>query len=125
MSEHKLVPQNIVDELAQFIRQVDGNNKMGAGSLADKICERFRVDAPAVQVEPVGVTTPLRAFDEFTTVIFEASKVPVGTKLYASPQVAEQIECGCCGKTVRCDDDCDAVVIGGHKPALSAPEGDA
>lgn len=27
---------------------------MGAGSLAEKICERFRVDAPAVQGEPVA-----------------------------------------------------------------------
>ena len=47
-------PKSIADELAQFIRQVDGNHKMGAGSLADKICERFRVDAPDVQWEPVA-----------------------------------------------------------------------
>lgn len=63
MGEYKLVPKSIVDELAQFIRQVDGDNKMGAGSLADKICERFRVDAPAVPVEPKefskGATHPV------------------------------------------------------------------
>lgn len=54
MTDYKLVPKSIVDELAQFIRQVDGNHRMGAGALADKICERFRVDAPAVQEEPVA-----------------------------------------------------------------------
>lgn len=58
MTDYKLMPKSIVDELAQFIRQVDGNNKMGAGTLADKICERFRVDAPAVQREPVGYVRP-------------------------------------------------------------------
>lgn len=52
MSKYKLVPNSIVDELAQFIRQVDGNNRMGAGTLADKICERFSVASPAVQGEP-------------------------------------------------------------------------
>lgn len=34
------------DELAQFIRQVDGDNRMGAGALAERIVEWFgsRVD---------------------------------------------------------------------------------
>src|SRR5690554_4810598 len=54
MSDYNLAPKSIVDELAQFIRKVDGNNRMGAGALADKICERFHVAAPAVQGEPVG-----------------------------------------------------------------------
>lgn len=27
------------DKLAQYIRQVDGNNQMGAGALAERICE--------------------------------------------------------------------------------------
>lgn len=58
MTDYKLTQKSIVDELAQFIRQVDGNHKMGAGSLAEKICERFRVDAPAVQGEPVGYVRP-------------------------------------------------------------------
>ena len=35
-------------------------------------------------------------------------------ELYAS-QPAEQPECGCCGQTVKCDDDCDAGVIGKAK----------
>src|SRR5690606_26501776 len=76
----------IVDELAQFIRKVDGNNRMGAGTLADKICERFHVAAPTVQGEPVGVASALRAFNGFTTAVFDSSKVPEGTKLYAAPQ---------------------------------------
>ena len=54
MGNYKLVPESIVDELSQFIRQVDGNNRMGAGSLADKICERFCVSEPDMQGEPVG-----------------------------------------------------------------------
>lgn len=54
MTDYKLMPKSIVDELAQFIRQVDGNNKMGAGSLAEKICERFHVADPAVQGETIG-----------------------------------------------------------------------
>lgn len=52
MIDYKLTPMSIVDELAQFIREVDGNNRMGAGALAEKICERFRVDVPAVQAAP-------------------------------------------------------------------------
>lgn len=28
-----------VDELAQFIRQIDGDHRMGAGALAEHICE--------------------------------------------------------------------------------------
>ena len=56
MNNYRLTSQNIVDELAQFIRQVDGNNKMGAGSLAEKICERFHVADPAVQGEPMIIT---------------------------------------------------------------------
>jgi len=33
-----------VDRLAQFIRQIDGNNKLGAGQLAEKIVEFLRQD---------------------------------------------------------------------------------
>lgn len=33
-----------------------------------------------------------------------------------APDVQGEPECGCCGQTVKCDDDCDAVVIGGNKP---------
>lgn len=40
MSEYRLVPVG-VDELSQFIREVDGRNTMGAGALAEKIVERF------------------------------------------------------------------------------------
>ncbi len=60
MKKYILTPESIVDELAQFIRQADGNNKMGAGSLAEKICERFRVDVPAVQGEPVAAQQRFR-----------------------------------------------------------------
>lgn len=31
-----------VDELSNFIRRVDGNHDMGAGALAEKICEWLR-----------------------------------------------------------------------------------
>lgn len=53
MTDYKRVQKSTVDELAQFIRKVDGNHKMGAGALAEKICERSRVDTPAVYGEPV------------------------------------------------------------------------
>lgn len=45
------------------------------------------------------------------------------TPLYTAPQPAEQPECGCCGQTVKCDDDCDAVVLrkAEQQPAPSAP----
>ena len=38
------------DSLAQFIRQVDGNNTLGAGALAEKICQ---------WLEPSVVTAPV------------------------------------------------------------------
>ena len=39
------------DDLAQFIRKIDGNNTMGAGALAENICQWFEqsvVTAPVV-----------------------------------------------------------------------------
>ena len=60
-----------VDQLAQFIRKVDGRNEMGAGALAEKIVEWLAVQAPAVQagmalvpVEPTPAM--LRAHSENT-----------------------------------------------------------
>lgn len=38
------------DSLAQFIRKVDGNNTLGAGALAENICQ---------WLEPSVVTAPL------------------------------------------------------------------
>lgn len=34
------------DELSNFIREIDGNNKMGAGALAEKLSERFVIMKP-------------------------------------------------------------------------------
>lgn len=39
MSGQTWVRHFTVDELAQFIRATDGDNTMGAGALAEKICE--------------------------------------------------------------------------------------
>src|SRR5690554_4561866 len=99
MTDYKLTQKSIVDELAQFIRQVDGNHKMGAGSLADKICERFRVDAPAVQGEPVawlaGEVCGGDASHNTVNVALDNpapwSALPIGAKVaIQSPQPAEQ-----------------------------------
>lgn len=49
--------------------------------------------------------------DEKTRIAFAAYRAG---KLLAQ-QPAEQPECGCCGQTVKCDDDCDAVVFGKTK----------
>ena len=45
-----------VDDLAQFIRQIDGNHRMGAGALAEHICEWLTAapQAPAPEQDPVG-----------------------------------------------------------------------
>src|SRR5690606_20212532 len=97
MTDYKLAPKSIVDELAQFIRKVDGNNRMGAGTLADKICERFHVAAPAVQGEPVAwqLHTPdgrvilNKEFPEWADG-GDGYKI---TPLYTAPQPAEQQPC--------------------------------
>lgn len=88
MTDYKLAQKSIVDELAQFIRQVDGNNKMGAGSLAEKICERFHVADPAVQGEPVAVVDACD--DGMWADILPDVDVKVGQPLYTAPQPAEQ-----------------------------------
>lgn len=41
---YKLVPVD-VDALAQFIRKIDGDNRMGAGTLAEHIAEWLELDA--------------------------------------------------------------------------------
>lgn len=41
-----------VDDLAQFIRQIDGQNSMGAGALAERICEWLAL-RPAQQAVPM------------------------------------------------------------------------
>lgn len=38
------------DALAQFIRKIDGNNSLGAGALAERICEWL---APSDDAEPL------------------------------------------------------------------------
>lgn len=92
--------------------------------------ERDALAAPVVQGEPVawqffqdgkwhmgGYTKNHRE----NTV---AAGFPV-RDLYTVHQPAEQNpECGCCGQTDRCDDDCDAVVIGGRRAAEQNPAPD-
>lgn len=94
MSDYKLEPKSIVDELAQFIRQVDGNNKMGAGSLADKICERFHVHSPDVQGEPLAWVTADTVDGQSVNGkprrIWWENNEGVGMPIYAAPQPAEQ-----------------------------------
>lgn len=94
MSDYKLEPKSIVDELAQFIRQVDGNNKMGAGSLADKICERFHVHSPDVQGEPLAWVTADtvegHTLNGKPRRIWWENNEGVGMPIYADPQPAEQ-----------------------------------
>lgn len=46
----KLAPVDI-DALAQFIRKVDGNNRMGAGTLAEHIAEWLDLDAQPIYDE--------------------------------------------------------------------------
>jgi hypothetical protein len=46
----KLVPVEI-DALAQFIRKVDGDNRMGSGTLAEHIAEWLDLDAQPVYDE--------------------------------------------------------------------------
>lgn len=59
-TECKLMPVD-VDALAQFIRKVDGNNRMGAGALAEKISEWLAV---SVVPQADGVTGALaRVYD--------------------------------------------------------------
>jgi len=45
-----------VDDLAQFIRQIDGNHRMGAGALAEHICEWLTAapQAPAAAMDADG-----------------------------------------------------------------------
>src|SRR5690554_137572 len=95
MSDYNLAPKSIVDELAQFIRKVDGNNRMGAGALADKICERFHVAAPAMQGEPVAYLFNDEAGRTKIVLGKETAELwcPPDesiTPLYTAPQPAEQ-----------------------------------
>lgn len=45
-----------IDDLAQFIRQIDGNHTMGAGVMAERICDWLTAapHPPAQQAEPNG-----------------------------------------------------------------------
>jgi hypothetical protein len=52
-----------VDSLAQFIRTIDGRNKMGAGELAERILERL-APVPAV---PEGFFTLAQVEDAYRT----------------------------------------------------------
>lgn len=88
--------------------------KKSAEELARRIVadhNRGLLAAHAMQGEPVGEAGSLPGAKGFTTAVFDSIKVPEGTKLYTALQPAEQPECGCCGQTVKCDDDCDAVVL--------------
>ena len=82
--------------------------------------------APAVQGEPVAwqLRTPegrVILNKEFPAWADAGYGYKI-TPLYTAPQPAEyQPECGCCGQTDQCDDDCDAVVIGGHRAAEQQP----
>ena len=48
-----------IDALAQFIREVDGNHRMEAGALAEKICEWLETIAYAGSNLPLRSTPPV------------------------------------------------------------------
>jgi hypothetical protein len=89
-------------------------------------CEKLRKDAERYRW--------LRGNGSFAPSAFGGWALACGLSRYSSVELDASVdsamkaaehhpECGCCGQTDRCDDDCDAVVIGGHRPAeqQSAP----
>jgi len=77
-----------INELAQFIRQINGDNKMGAAELAENILEWQ--SGKAHDVEPVGEISEINGCP---TVYWDKS-LPVGTKFYSRPaaKVPEETE---------------------------------
>lgn len=49
------------DALAQFIRQIDGNNGMGAGALAEQICEWLK---PTTTTKPLVTGWQLESIEK-------------------------------------------------------------
>lgn len=79
-----------VDELAQEIRRVDGNHKLGAGALAEALMPALTA-AFAAMSEPVCTVAEVGAGGHKWLApypIDALSNVPVGTPLYAAPQPA-------------------------------------
>lgn len=101
--------------------EVYGDTPEHAEELRDRVLRALAV--PAVQGEPV--TAPQPSEQSACPVchgeglrLNPLTEVPV---LCANCNGGQQPECGCCGQTDRCDDDCEAVVIGGHRAAEQQP----
>ncbi|WP_285259210.1 hypothetical protein [Halopseudomonas bauzanensis] len=125
MTDYKLVPVESAPEMVDAA--ADAYMPFGDMDLAIRMAI---LAAPAVQGEPVAYAV---FADNGNIRIWCADPIQAKTliqeygdqvlPLYTAPQpVEQQPECGCCGQTDRCDDGCDAVVIGGHRAAEQQPD---
>lgn len=126
MSKYKLVPVKPTREMwAAAGDAVVALNSHHHDAISEAVYKAMLAAAPAVQGEPVAYAV---FADNGNIRIWSADPIQTETlrleygdqvrPLYAAQQPAERHpECGCCGQTDRCDDDCDAVVIGGHRGA--------
>lgn len=80
-----------VDQLSNFIRQINGSNRMGVGAMAEKIAEYLEAQHAANAPEPVGVIdcgdeggSP-SFFVDFDWSSRASSGVKVGAKVYVEP----------------------------------------
>jgi len=81
-----MTDRTLSDDLAQFIRTIDGNNSMGAGELAEEICERFGCALLAqVPIEPVAHVNLRTRPGCGDGVTWTNGALPHGTPLYAAP----------------------------------------
>lgn len=112
MSKYKLVPLEITDEMVEA-SGCGGYYGKTARDQAQDLWSAMVASAPAVQVEPVAwqrVDRPERTITVLSRRTWKEVEDGVEFRaLYAAPQPAEHHpECGCCGQTDRCDDDCDS-----------------
>lgn len=126
MADYKLVPSEIIDRLPEINASNYGHDDVCDLNAWSVEIVLAAVDAPDVQGEPVawqlhlpdGRVTLEKAYPSWA----EGGDGYRISPLYAAPKPAEQRpECGCCGRTDKCDDDCDAVVIGSGHPAEQHP----
>lgn len=128
MSGVKVVPVEPTTEMAYSGIEVYGLEDC-ADADVHAVWEAMLAAAPAVQGEPVvwmysyiNGTEVQTSKERWTGRDWKSYWEE--TPLYTAPQPTEQPECGCCGQTIKCDDDCDAVVLRRaehhHEPAEPA-----
>lgn len=124
-----------MSDLAKRLRIKAGMIEMGEmiawgsdSALMREAADALEMAAPAVQGEAVAITdadilaiagrvescpvSPWWLKDDVAIGDVRAAVLRFARALLvAAPPPAEQPECGCCGQTVKCDDDCDAVVL--------------